>query len=150
MGRYLAILKQNNRLSAITESSSEVSTGSCKRWLLRALVSHTVSITTKPNLQNKPALATVIVGYAALWLADLAFKIDFRFWIIALKLMSAKQFLIFLIHLVPFTAFFVIALHVLHRNFSTMGAGRGALYLTNILALTLGFIVLLGLQYGTL
>jgi pimeloyl-ACP methyl ester carboxylesterase len=96
------------------------------------------------------ALATIIVGYAALWLADLVFKIDFRFWIVALKLMSAKQFLIFLIYLVPFTAFFVIALHVLHRNFSTTGAPRGALYLTNILALTLGFIVLLVLQYGTL
>ncbi len=61
---------------------------------------------------------------------DLVFKIDLRFWIVALKLMSAKQFLIFLIYLVPFTAFFVVALHVLHRNFSTMGAGRGALYLT--------------------
>src|ERR1700730_15264536 len=96
------------------------------------------------------ALATVIVGYAALWLADLAFKIDFRFWIVALKLMSAKQFVIFLIYLVPFTAFFVIALHVLHRNFSTVGAGRAALYLTNVFALTLGFIVLLVLQYGTL
>lgn len=96
------------------------------------------------------ALATVIVGYAALLLADLAFKIDFRFWIVALKLMNAKQFLIFLIYLVPFTAFFIVALHVLHRNFSTMGAGRGALYLTNILALTLGFIVLLALQYGIL
>ena len=96
------------------------------------------------------AVATVAIGYAALWLADLAFKIDFRFWIVALKLMSAKQFLIFLIYLVPFTAFFVIALHVLHRNFSTMAAGRGTLYLTNIFALTLGFIVLLGAQYSTL
>ena len=96
------------------------------------------------------ALASVAVGYAALWLADLAFKIDFRFWIVALKLMSAKQFLIFLIYLIPFTAFVVVALHVLHRNFSTMGAPRVALYLTNILALTLGFIVLLVLQYGTL
>ena len=96
------------------------------------------------------AVATVAIGYAALWLADLVFKIDFRFWIVALKLMSAKQFLIFLIYLVPFTAFFVIALHVLHRNFSTMAAPRGALYLTNILALTLGFIVLLGGQYGML
>ena len=96
------------------------------------------------------ALASVAVGYAALWLADLAFKIDFRFWIVALKLMSAKQFLIFLIYLIPFTAFFVVALHVLHRNFSTMGAPRAALYLTNILALTLGFIVLLVLQNGTL
>jgi len=96
------------------------------------------------------AVATVAIGYAALWLADLAFKIDFRFWIVALKLMSAKQFLIFLIYLVPFTAFFVVALHVMHRNFSTMSAGRGALYLTNILALTLGFILLVGAQYGTL
>ena len=96
------------------------------------------------------AVASVAVGYAALWLADLAFKIDFRFWIVALKLMSAKQFLIFLIYLIPFTAFFVVALHVLHRNFSTMGAPRAGLYLTNILALTLGFIVLLVLQYGTL
>ena len=96
------------------------------------------------------AIAAVAIGYAALWLADLAFKIDFRFWIVALKLMSAKQFLIFLIYLVPFTAFFVIALHVLHRNFSTLAAGRAALYLTNILALTLGFIVLVGGQYAIL
>jgi pimeloyl-ACP methyl ester carboxylesterase len=96
------------------------------------------------------AIASVAIGYAALWLADLAFKIDFRFWIVALKLMSAKQFLIFLIYLVPFTAFFVIALHVLHRNFSTMAAPRSALYLTNILALTLGFIVLVGGQYAIL
>ncbi|MHC2461387.1 alpha/beta hydrolase family protein [Bradyrhizobium embrapense] len=96
------------------------------------------------------ALISVAAGYAALWLADLAFKIDFRFWIVALKLMSAKQFLIFLIYLIPFTAFFVVALHVLHRNFSTMDAPRGALYLTNILALTFGFIVLLVLQYGTM
>ena len=96
------------------------------------------------------ALATAVIGYAALWLADLAFKIDFRFWIVALKLMSGKQVLIFLIYLVPLTGFFVIALHVLHRNFSTLAASRGALYLTNMLALTLGFIVLLALQYGTL
>jgi pimeloyl-ACP methyl ester carboxylesterase len=96
------------------------------------------------------AILTVLAGYAALGLADLLFKIDFRFWIVALKLMSTKQLLIFPIYLAPLTAFFVIALHVLHRNFSTMGTGRGALYLTNILAMTLGFIVLLGLQYGML
>jgi pimeloyl-ACP methyl ester carboxylesterase len=77
------------------------------------------------------ALVTVAVGYVALWLSDLAFKIV-------------------LIYLLPFTVFFVIALHVLHRNFSSLGASRGALYLTNILALTLGFIVLVGAQYLTM
>lgn len=96
------------------------------------------------------AIATVAIGYLALWLADLAFKIDFRFWIVALKLMSAKQWLIFLIYLPPSTVFFVIALHVLHRNFSRPGAGCVRLSLTNALALSAGFIILLGLQYGTL
>jgi hypothetical protein len=96
------------------------------------------------------ALLTILTGYAALWIADLAFKIDFRFWIVALKLMSAKQFLIFLIYVIPFTAFFVIVLHVLHRNFSTVATRRGALYLTNVLALTLSFILLLAIQYGAL
>jgi hypothetical protein len=34
---------------------------------------------------------TDCASYAAMWLADLALKIDFRFWIVALELMSAKQ-----------------------------------------------------------
>jgi pimeloyl-ACP methyl ester carboxylesterase len=96
------------------------------------------------------AAVTLIVGYASLWLADLLFKIDFRFWIIALKLLSAKQFIIFLIYLVPFTVFFVIALNMLHRNFSRQRAAPFAHYATNVLALVLGFGVLLVLQYGTL
>jgi pimeloyl-ACP methyl ester carboxylesterase len=96
------------------------------------------------------ALATVAIGYLALWLADLAFKIDFRFWIVALKLMSAKQWLIFLIYLPAFIVFFVVALHVLHRNFSRLGTGCVTLAVTNALALSAGFIILLALQYGTL
>jgi len=93
---------------------------------------------------------TVAAGYLALWLSDLLFKTDFRFWIVALKLLSPKQALMALIYGVPLTAFFVISLHVLHRNFSTMTASRGAVYLTNLCALTLGFVVLLGVQYGAL
>src|ERR1700678_4411604 len=51
MGRCPAFLKQNNRVSAINESSSEVSTGFCKHRLVRAPVSDTVPITTKTNLK---------------------------------------------------------------------------------------------------
>lgn len=96
------------------------------------------------------AFVTVAAGYSALRLADLAFKIDFRFWVVALKPMSAKQWLIFLIYLAPLTAFFVVALHVLHRNFSRTGAGAAASYLASISALTLGFVLLLAVQYGAL
>ena len=97
------------------------------------------------------AVASVVVGYAALWLADLAFKIDFRFWIVALKLMSAKQFLIFLIYLGPVHGVFRDRAARAAPEFLDHGRARApALYLTNILALTLGFVVPLALQYGTL
>jgi pimeloyl-ACP methyl ester carboxylesterase len=93
------------------------------------------------------AIATIAVGYAALWLADVLFKIDFRFWVVALKLPSATQWMIALIYLVPFTLFFVVALHAQHRNFSRLGASPSGHYATMILSLSLGFIILIGGQY---
>ncbi len=127
-----------------------------------ALINAAITLALMPFAPKRPrriglvgpsiliAIVTVAIGYLALWLADAAFKIDFRFWIVALKLMSAKQWLIFLIYLPPFIVFFVIALHVLHRNFSRPGAGCVTLALTHALALSGGFIILLALQYGTL
>jgi pimeloyl-ACP methyl ester carboxylesterase len=146
---------------AIVTPSPWLPQGITNEIMVWALINALITLALMPFAPKRPsragivmpsiliALATVLIGYAALWLADLAFKIDFRFWIVALKLMSGKQFQIFLIYLVPLTLFFVVALDVLHRNFSA-AAGRGALYLTHVLALTLGFIVLLLLQYGAL
>jgi pimeloyl-ACP methyl ester carboxylesterase len=96
------------------------------------------------------ALATVGIGYASLVLADFLFKIDFRFWVVGLKLMSPKQFLYFLVYLVPFTIFFVVALRSLHGSLSTAGASRTAHYLVNIVALAGGFALLLVVQYAAL
>jgi pimeloyl-ACP methyl ester carboxylesterase len=96
------------------------------------------------------ALATVAIGYVALTLADLAFKIDFRFWVVALKLMSAKQWLIFLIYLIPFIVFFVVALRALRQNFLQGQTSAGAAYVTALCAMALGFVLLCALQYGAL
>ncbi|SFN79862.1 hypothetical protein SAMN05216330_101594 [Bradyrhizobium sp. Ghvi] len=93
------------------------------------------------------ALATVAIGVVAVWLADLLFKIDFRFWVVALKLPSATQLMIMLIYLVPFTLFFVVALRTLHANFSRLDAPAIGHYVTTILVLSLGFVVLIGGQY---
>ena len=95
-------------------------------------------------------MARVIVGYAALWLADLVFKIDFRFWIVALKLMGARQFLIFLIYL--------RSVHGLLRDRAACAApefldrgGRARRALPHqYFRAYVGFILLLVLQYGTL
>jgi pimeloyl-ACP methyl ester carboxylesterase len=96
------------------------------------------------------AAATVAVGYVSLWLADLVFKIDFRFWIVALKLMSGKQALMFLIYLIPFIVFFVIALSSIRRNLYRPGEPAIATYLSCMAALALGFLLLCLVQYGAL
>ncbi|KRQ14500.1 hypothetical protein AOQ71_11320 [Bradyrhizobium manausense] len=93
------------------------------------------------------ALATVAVGVVTVWLADLLFKIDFRFWVVALKLPSATQLTIMLIYLVPFTLFFVVALRALHANFSRLDALAMGHYVTTILVLSLGIFILIGGQY---
>ncbi|MGV8855291.1 MAG: alpha/beta hydrolase family protein [Devosia sp.] len=96
------------------------------------------------------ALATVGIGYLFVAAADFLFKIDFRFWVVALKPMSLVQFKIALVYLLPFTAFFVLALRGLHTGLSVAGDSRSAQYFSNIGAMALGFLVFLAFQYGTL
>ncbi len=96
------------------------------------------------------ALSTVGIGYLFVLAADFLFKIDFRFWVVALKPMSLVQFKIALVYLVPFTAFFVFALRGLHTGLSVAGDSRLVQYFSNVGALALGFLVFLAFQYGTL
>jgi pimeloyl-ACP methyl ester carboxylesterase len=93
------------------------------------------------------AIATVAVGVLTAWLADFLFKIDFRFWVVALKLPNATQLMIMLIYVVPFTLFFMVALRALHANFSRLDAPAAGHYVTTVLVLSLGFVVLIGGQY---
>lgn len=96
------------------------------------------------------ALATVGIGYLFVIAADFLFKIDFRFWVVALKPMSLLQAKIALVYLVPFTLFFVLALRGLHTGLTVTGDSRAKQYLSNIGALALGFLVFLAVQYGWL
>jgi pimeloyl-ACP methyl ester carboxylesterase len=96
------------------------------------------------------ALLTVAVGYAALAVVDFVFKVDFRFWIVALRPMSRTQFVYFWIYLLPFVAFFLVALRTLHAELGVKSDGAARQYLSNIAALALGFLVLLAAEYGTL
>ena len=96
------------------------------------------------------AAATVAVGYLSLVIADVLFKVDFRFWIVALKLLSGKQAIMFLIYLLPFIVFFVVAFQSIRRNLYRPGEPAVATYLTCVAALALGFLILCLTQYGTL
>jgi pimeloyl-ACP methyl ester carboxylesterase len=96
------------------------------------------------------AVVTVLVGYASLLLVDALFKVDFRYWVVALKPMSSRQSLAFLIYLLPFTAFCLVALRGLHALFPDSSASALRTYILNALALSLGMIALVAIEYAVL
>jgi pimeloyl-ACP methyl ester carboxylesterase len=105
---------------------------------------------TQPWRSIVIAVATAAAGYGTLAVADFLFAIDFRFWIVALKLLDPERFVTALTYLVPFTIFFAVILRALHANLGTQTAGVTAQYWTNVAALAAGFTVLLLVQYGVL
>ena len=88
---------------------------------------------TKTKMQWLPSaaigLATVGVGYAALLIVDAAYPcVDFRFWVLALKLMSPWQWKSFALYLIPFGAFFFLTLQGLQADLAVRRQARfGAL-----------------------
>ena len=94
------------------------------------------------------ALATTAVGYLSLVAADALFKVDFRFWVVALKLFSPAQARIALVYVLPFTAFFLVATRALHGRLSVLGDSAAKQYGSAIAAMALGFLVLLVVDYG--
>lgn len=95
--------------------------------------------------------AVVVVAGVYLILAscEWLFNTDFRFWVVALKLMSATQFRIFLVYLVPFTLFFIMIGVVLNGQLRrSRDAPRGGRVMwRNALVVVAGIVVLLAVQY---
>ncbi len=96
------------------------------------------------------AILAAAAGYAALALADALFKVDFRFWVVGLKLLDARHALYFLAYLPLFSAAFLVMMRALHANLASRDQGAVREYLTAALAMSLGVIVLLSIQYAWL
>lgn len=93
------------------------------------------------------AIAVVFAGYLLLVCADYFFKIDFRFWVLALKPMSSLQLGIFLRYLIPFAAFFLISSLTLHAEYRLPKANAWGRYFANMGIMAGGFLVFLLLEY---
>jgi dienelactone hydrolase len=96
------------------------------------------------------AILTVGAAYLSLVAVDALFKTDFRFWVLGLKLLDRPHAAIAAAYLLPWCLFFVIALRALDANLAVRGEGAGIQYLTAAVALSLGFVMLLAIQYGGL
>ncbi|HRD29331.1 MAG TPA: alpha/beta fold hydrolase [Caulobacter sp.] len=94
------------------------------------------------------AVATTSIGYLSLVAVDALFKVDFRFWVVALKLFSPAQAKIALVYVLPLTAFFLVATRALHGRLSVLGDGPVKAYASAVAAMALGFALLLVVDYG--
>ena len=96
------------------------------------------------------AVVSVGAGYLALALVDLAFKVDFRFWVLGLKPFDLRHFGFFLIYLPFFVVFFLLAMRSFAGAVPVRGEGKTAAVLWGGLAMSLGFAVMLLLQYAVM
>ncbi len=88
------------------------------------------------------AVGTAATGYLALFAIDLLFHTDLRFWVVAVKLPSARQTIISLFYVVPITVAYLITLKSLSG-----WVDRG--YRSAITAMAAGFTVLMAAIYGS-
>ncbi|GEM_PF-83832 len=75
---------------------------------------------TTPAVVGRSALLALTLGagvWGLLYVSDLLFKTDFRFWIYQMKLMDPLRLRIFLTYLVPLAVIFVIITAMLHGQF---------------------------------
>jgi pimeloyl-ACP methyl ester carboxylesterase len=97
------------------------------------------------------ALALSMLAFAAAYCVVLfvnaALQTDLRLWFFALKPMSMRQFGMFLVYLVPFSFFFTVVLRNLHAQLTVTSDSALKQYLTSVVALEGGFVVLLLVQY---
>jgi pimeloyl-ACP methyl ester carboxylesterase len=112
--------------------------------------------TAKPRFTTRWApqialgLATVAVGYLSLVVVDAVFKVDYRIWVLGLKPLDAAHAVIMLPYLVLWTAFFLITVRALTANLSVKGEGEIVQLTAAKLAMSLGFLVLVAVEYVVL
>jgi pimeloyl-ACP methyl ester carboxylesterase len=104
------------------------------RWLLSAAL----------------AAGSAAAGYLALLAADRLLNVDFRFWVVALKVPSLDQFRIALIYLLPFTLAFALMTRALLAQVVRPGDSAVRQYAAGVSAMSLGFLVMLAILYGGL
>ncbi|MES2058321.1 MAG: alpha/beta fold hydrolase [Pseudomonadota bacterium] len=93
------------------------------------------------------AVATVAIGYLAVFLVDRLFTTDLRFWILAVKWPSARQWGIAAVYLVPITIAYLAILRGL-QGLMVRGDSAGRHYRTAMTAMAGGFAGVLALIYA--
>jgi hypothetical protein len=105
-----------------------------------------------PRLIGRAALLAATIGagvWSLLYVSEMLFQTDFRFWIYQLHLMDALHLRIFLAYLIPFAVIFTIITAMLHGQFRSPDREPSLAreMVTNALVLVTGIAVLIALDY---
>jgi hypothetical protein len=93
-------------------------------------------------------LAVIVVfgAYLTLAFSFWLYDTDYRFWVFAIKPMSALHFGIFLGYIIPFIIYFLVASLVLHGQFRSNTKAWKEM-VANIILMIIPYIVFLAFQY---
>jgi pimeloyl-ACP methyl ester carboxylesterase len=93
---------------------------------------------------------SVAAGYLALLASEKLFLTDFRLWVLAVRPMTADQWKSFAVYVLPFTAFFLVALRAFCARIPVQGDSWLQSYAWAKWAMGGGFALFLAIAYGGL
>jgi pimeloyl-ACP methyl ester carboxylesterase len=96
------------------------------------------------------AAATIAVGYLSLVIVDAVFKVDYRFWVLGLHPLDARHALMAIPYAVLWGVYFLVAIRALTANLAVKGEGFMMQAGVWKVAMALGFLILLMVEYSTL
>lgn len=107
---------------------------------------------TTVSVIGRAALLAATLGagvWSLLYVSEMLFQTDFRFWIYQLHLMDALHFRIFLTYLIPFAVVFTVIAAMLHGQFRSpdKDVSMARDMITNALVLVTGIAVLVVVDY---
>jgi pimeloyl-ACP methyl ester carboxylesterase len=107
---------------------------------------------TSPRVIGRAALLAGTIGagvWSLLYVSELLFQTDFRFWIYQLHLMDALHLRIFLAYVIPFTIIFTVIAAMVHGQFRSPDREPSLAreMVTNALLLATGIAVLIAVNY---
>ncbi|MBW8813344.1 MAG: alpha/beta fold hydrolase [Caulobacterales bacterium] len=119
-------------------------------FVLGQLLRRPVRFTPQWALSVGAAVVTMAVAYLSLVVVDALFKVDYRFWVVGLKPLSAARWAELPAYLALWTVFFLVTLRGLAAHIAVRGEGLFAAIAWGKIAMALGFGVLVIWEYATL
>jgi len=93
------------------------------------------------------AIMVIGVAYLSVVLISAIFTVDYRFWIMQLKPMSALQFTIALRYVIPFLLFYLVFAVALHGQLRSAAGSLASRMIKAVVVTSLGYLALLLLLY---